>query len=86
MMRRLPGLDATQRTQLFLALAQRSLLSEGPREAFPMPEALSGSWSGRAWWVFMVELHDRPLHTVLGLLAVLTYPGVLLFHWVHRWF
>lgn len=82
----LPGLNTLQKRQLFQALAERAVLADEERARYPMPEILAGSFAGLGWWVLMQELYDRPLKTIVGFLASMTYPLWWLAHALHRWF
>ncbi|MDE2344816.1 MAG: hypothetical protein KGL63_15760 [Betaproteobacteria bacterium] len=82
----LPGLTPGQRQQLFQALDERAALNGEDKARYPVPELLTRSLSGQAWWALMQELFDHPLKTLLGLAATLTYPLWWFAHGLQRWF
>ena len=82
----MPGLSFSQRKCLFAALTARAALNASGREAFSTPEALSHTGSGQVWWALMMELQDRPLVTVLGLIATSSYLLLWIYKQLHRFF
>jgi hypothetical protein len=82
----MPGLSSGQRKSLFAALTQRAALDARSREVFLTPEALSHTVTGQVWWALMMELQDRPLITVVGLLATSTYLVLWTYKQLHRFF
>ncbi len=73
---RLPGLSDDQSRDLREALDERMRTPAGQRERYPVPASLKRSLTGQFWWLMFKELHDRPLATLLGITASLTYPLV----------
>ncbi len=73
---RLPGLSEGQSRVLREALDERMQEPPGLRERYPVPAPLKQSLTGQFWWLIFKELHDRPLATLLGIAASLTYPLV----------
>ncbi len=82
---RLPGLSVEQQQQLFHALVSRSALDGDTRNEYPAPDFVSDTFFGHSWWALLKELYDRPLLTVLGLVATCTYPLFWLKHLLNRW-
>jgi hypothetical protein len=72
--RKLPGISEKHSTLLYRALGERSSLSEKERSGYSLPRELSGNWAAQWWWALFTEINDRPLWTLLGLLAALSYP------------
>ena len=83
---RLPGLSKTQQEVLFQALLARAELETDQKFHFDIPPVLAASLSGQGWWALMLELHDRPLVTLLGLAGCITYPLVWLSRFMRHWF
>ncbi len=71
---RLPGLSRQAQGRLWIALRRRWSLPKVQREAYLLPAPLARSRIGQGWWALLTEFQDRPVFTVLGLLATLTYP------------
>jgi hypothetical protein len=82
----MPGLSPGQARQLLQALEERAALAGEDKARYPVPEPLARSFAGQVWWALMQELSDRPLTTVLGLLASATYPVWWFVQAAHRWF
>lgn len=74
MPRKLPGISHMDSALFFRALQERALLSQIQRRRGKIPEGLMGQWPAQWWWAFFTELQDRPLWTLLGLLAAVSYP------------
>ena len=70
------GLTEEQSSALMRGLNQRALMENENRGQCPMPTGLKGTWLGCWWWAIACEWQDRPLITLLGVLAVLSYPVV----------
>lgn len=70
------GLTVVERDVLIQELNRRILIPREERSQYPMPLGLKGSWLGCWWWALVCEWQDRPFLTLLGVLAVLSYPIV----------
>jgi hypothetical protein len=70
------GLTEEQSNALAQGLSRRALVPRDVRGQYPMPAGLKGTWIGCWWWALASEWQDRPLLTLLGVLAVVSYPVV----------
>lgn len=71
---RLPGLSRQAQGRLWIALQRRWALPKVQRESYQLPAHMTRSRIEQGWWALLTEFQDRPVMTVLGLLATLTYP------------
>lgn len=78
----LRGMNPDQLARFYLCLEQRARCGNRERADYRLPAELQRHWPAQWWWAFFTELQDRPLWSLAGLLATVSYP----FLWALRHF